>query len=138
MPAKLHRCLLLLPLLLAGCKRHNFPDVPKNYREFAYVANAGANTVSVLDLVYLRADRTLKVGETPIALAANPVRTEVYAVNRGSGSVSVIDATRNQIAATIPVRRQPSAIAIAPDGRRAFVINAGTNSVVVLDLDARR
>ncbi len=138
MPAKPHRCLLLLPLLLAGCNRHNFPDVPNNYREFAYVANAGANTVSVLDLVYLRADRTLKVGETPIALAVNPVRNEVYVINRGSGSVTVIDAAANRIAATIPVHRQPSAIAVAPDGRRAFVSNAGANSVSVLDLDARR
>ncbi len=133
-----HRCLPLLTLLLAGCNHHNFPDVPTNFREFAYVANAGANTVSILDLVYLRPDRTLKVGDTPTSLATNPVRNEIYVVNRGSGSVSVIDAAQNQVAATIPVRRIPSAIAIAPDGRRAFVANSGGNSVSILDLDARR
>lgn len=121
-----------------GCSRHTFPDVPPNYREFAYVANAGANTVSVLDLVYFRPDRTLKVGDSPMALATNPVRTEVYVVNRGSASISVIDAAANQVAATIAVRRQPSAIAIAPDGRRAFVANSGSNSISTLDLDARR
>ncbi len=133
-----HRCLPLSLVLLAGCNRHNFPDVPANFREFAYIANAGANTVSVLDLVYLRSDRTVKVGESPVALATNPVRNEVYAVNRGSASVSVIDATTNQIAATIPTRRQPSAIVVASDGRRAFVTNAGANSISILDLDARR
>jgi len=132
------RFILLLTALLTGCSRHNFPDAPPDFREFAYVANAGANTVSVLDLVYLRPDRTLKVGETPIALAINPVRNEVYAVNRGSGSISVIDAARNQIVATVPVRRQPTAIAIAPDGRRAFIANAGANSVSIVDLDSRR
>ena len=138
MPPKSHRCLPLLTLLLAGCNRHNFPDVPSNFHEFAYIANAGAATVSVLDLVYFRTDRTLKVGDTPIALATNPVRDEVYAVNRGSATVTVIDVTSNRIAATIPVRRLPVAIAVAPDGRHAFVANSGANSVSVLDLDARR
>ena len=111
--------------------------MPANYREFAYIANAGANTVSVLDLVYLRTDRTLKVGDSPSALATNPVRNEVYAVNRGSASVSVIDAA-NRVVATIPTRKQPAAMVIAPDGQRAFVANAGANSVSVLDLDTRR
>ena len=125
-------------MLLAGCNRHNFPDVPPDFHEFAYIANSGANTVSVLDLVYLRTDRTMKVGETPVALAANPVRNEVYAVNRSSASVSIIDAAANQMTATIAVRRQPTAVAVAPDGRRAFVLNSGANSVSILDLDARR
>ena len=138
MSRNLHRCLLLAPVLLAGCNRHNFPETPKNFHEFAYVANSGAGTVSVLDLVYFRTDRTLKVGETPVALATSPVRDEVYVVNRGSAAVTVIDATRTQITATIPVRRLPVAIAVAPDGRRAFVANSGANSVSVLDLDARR
>ena len=133
-----HRCLLLLPVVLAGCNRHSFPDVPTNFHEFAYVANSGAGTVSVLDLVYFRADRTLKVGDMPVAMATNPVRDEIYVVNRGSATVAVIDASRNQIAAIIPVRRLPIAIAVAPDGRRAFVANSGANSVSVLDLDARR
>ncbi len=128
--------LVLLPL--QGCTHPAFPDVPAGYREFAYVANRGAGTVSVLDLVYLRADRTLKVGDSPVALAANPVKNEVYAVNRGSNSISVIIyAGTNQITATIPVRRMPSAIAVAPDGRRAFVVNSGDNSVSVVDLDSR-
>ena len=49
----------LLPLLFAaGCHRHNFPDYPANYHEFAYVSDGAANTVTVLDLVY-------RPGETP-------------------------------------------------------------------------
>ncbi|MGH9586919.1 MAG: hypothetical protein ACRD3F_08190, partial [Acidobacteriaceae bacterium] len=53
----------LLPLLLAGCRRHHFPQYPANYREFAYITNSGSNTVTVLDLVHLRQDRTLQVGD---------------------------------------------------------------------------
>jgi YVTN family beta-propeller protein len=131
-----------LPALLIGCTRPHFPDVPDGYREFAYVSNGGANTVSVLDLVYLRPDRTLQVGVQPTGMAANPVRDEVYAVNAGTaagnGSVSVIDTAVNRVVATIPVHRLPYFIDVDHDGHRAYVANSGSNSVSVLDLDRRR
>ena len=99
--------LALTTLALTGCKRFRFPDVTPGYREFAYVSNGGANTVSILDLVYLRQDRTLQVGQNPTGLATNPKRNEVYAVNTQSGSVSVIDAERNSVVAMIGVGRRP-------------------------------
>jgi YVTN family beta-propeller protein len=131
---------LLCALLtgISGCRRSNFPDVPDGYREFAYVSNGGSNTVSVLDLVYLRQDRTLQVGVNPTHIAANPVRNEVYIVNTQSGTVSVIDAEANRVAATIPVHHLPSFVAVEPTGHRAYVTNSGSNTVSVLDLDRRR
>ncbi|HTV09831.1 MAG TPA: YncE family protein [Candidatus Aquilonibacter sp.] len=125
-------------LLLAGCQQHGFLDYPPNYHEFAYISDGGSNTVTVLDLVYLRQDRVLQVGRDPTGLAVNPVRNEVYAVNTGSNSVTVIDATNNTVAATIGVRQRPYFIAVSPDGHRAYVPDAGSNTVSVIDLDARR
>ena len=127
-------------LLLAnsGCHRSHFPDVPAGYREYAYISNGGSNTVSVLDLVYLRQDHTLQVGTDPTALAVNPVRNEVYVVNSQSGSVSVIDVETNHVVSTIGVHRSPSSIALSPAGDRAYVTNAGSNTVSILDLDRRR
>ncbi len=130
--------LLGLVVGLAGCRRSNFPDVPAGYREFAYVSNGANNTVSILDLVYLRQDRTVRVGGNPSGLAANPVRDEVYVVNSQSGSVSIIDTVKNDVVATIPVGRTPYFISVAADGRRAYVANAGSNGVSVIDLDQRR
>ena len=129
-------CTLLVITL--GCRRNSFPDVPVGYREFAYVSNGGSNTVTVLDLVYLRQDRTLQVGTRPSYLAANPVRDEIYVVNSESGTISLIDTESNRIVTTIPVHRQPSFIAIDPTGHRAYVTNSGANTVSVLDLDRRR
>jgi YVTN family beta-propeller protein len=129
-------CALLLGVL--GCRRSGFPDTPDGYREFAYISNGGSNTVTVLDLVYLRQDRTLEVGGNPTNLAENPVRNEVYVVNTQSGTVSVINAETNRVVATIPVHRLPSFIAIDPTGHRAYVTNLGSNTVSVLDLDRRR
>ncbi|WP_157466856.1 YncE family protein [Edaphobacter aggregans] len=130
--------LLLTLVPLSGCRRGGFPDVPAGYREFAYVTNGGSNTVSVLDLVNLRQDRTLRVGDNPTGIAENPVRNEVYAVNSQSGTVTVIDAATNTVAATIGVHRQPYFISIDAQGGRAYVANSGSNSVSVIDLDRRR
>jgi YVTN family beta-propeller protein len=131
---------LLAPL--AGCHHSDFPTVPDDFREFAYVANSGSNTVTVLDLVYLRVDRTLRVGEHPVAVALNPKKPEAYVLNRPSatqdGSISVIDTAKNEVVATIPVQRGPSAISVDPSGDSAYIANSGSNTITVLDLTTRR
>jgi len=121
-----------------GCNHHPFPDVAPGYREFAYVSNGASNTVSVLDLVYLRQDRTLQVGSQPSGMAVNPKRDEVYVVNTLSGTVTVIDTDQNRVVATIPVHKLPYSIDVDAAGGRAYVANSGSNSVSVIDLDSRR
>lgn len=127
-------------LLLAGCHRNRFPIFPANYREFAYVSDGSSGTVTVLNLVEMRQERTIAVGRQPTGMAVNPnpKRNEVYVVNTGSDSVSVIDAERNQVVANIAVHRSPYFISVAPDGKRAYVANSGSNNISVLDLDQRR
>jgi YVTN family beta-propeller protein len=129
---------LALLAACSGCHRNSFPDVPAGYHEFAYVSNGGSNTVTVLDLVYLRQDHTLRVGDDPTGLAVNPRRNEVYVVNAKSDSVSVIDAETNRVVATIPVHRRPYFISVDETGNRAYVANSASNTVSVIDLDQRR
>ena len=132
----------LLALALTGCRPHDFPQYPPGYREYAYIANGGSGTVTVLDVVNVRLDRELAVGPNPVAVAASPVRNEVYVVNSGPegavGSVSVINAENNTVSATIQLRRQPVSIELDPAGELAYVANSGSNAVSVLDLKARR
>lgn len=126
---------------LTACRPHDFPQYDSNYREYAYVTNGGSGTVSVYDVVNVRVDREIAVGENPVAVAANPLRNEVYVVNggppAGNGAVAVINAENNSLAATIPVHKQPIAIAIDPDGKIGYVVNSGSNSISVLDLKSR-
>lgn len=121
-----------------GCHRKPFPTFPPDYREYGYVSDGLSGTVTVLDLVNIREERTLQVGRKPTGMAVNPARKEVYAVNTGSDSVTVIDATQNKVVYTIGVHHQPYFISVAPDGKRAYVANSGSNSVSVLDLVNRR
>ncbi len=115
-----------------------FPQVSNDYREYAYVTNGGAGTVTVLDLVNFRPDRTLRVGSDPTGVAVNPLRNEAYVVNTKSGTVSVIDAGTNTVVASIPVHKAPYSIAVDPKGERGYVANSGTNTVSVIDLQGRR
>jgi YVTN family beta-propeller protein len=124
--------------LLSGCNRYRFPTYPANYHEFAYVSDGGDDTVTVLDLVYLRRERVLQVGKNPSGMAVNPVRNEVYVANAGSDSVSVIDAEKNVVALTVGVHRTPYSLDVAPDGKRVYVANSGSNTVSVIDLERRR
>ncbi len=133
---------VVVVLLFTGCRPHDFPQYPPNYREYAYIPNGGSATVTILDVVNVRVDRELPVGQNPVAVAASPTRNEVYVVNsgptNGMGSVSVIDAERNVVVTSIPVGRRPVSIDVDPAGRLAYVADSGSNFVSVLDLSARR
>ncbi len=132
----------LLALPLTACRPRPFPQYPANYREYAYVTNSGSNTVTVLDVVNVRIDRELAVGQDPVAVAASPTRNEIYVVNSGpltgAGSLSVIDAEHNRVVATIPLHRQPVSIDLDAKGNFAYVANSHSNTVSVVDLKARR
>jgi len=141
--------LALLALGLAGCRTHDFPQYPPNYREYAYITNGGSGTVTVLDVVNVRLDREVLVGQNPVAVAASSTRNEVYVVNSGAagptggqagtpGSLSVINAENNLVAATIQLRRQPVSMEIDPASDLAYVANSGSNAISILDLKARR
>lgn len=135
-----------LSLALTGCRPHDFPQYPANYREYAYVANKGSGTVTVLDVVNVRVDRELPVGQNPVAVASSPTRNEVYVLNEGlqagsgfgNGSISVIDVEHNAVVAAIPVKRQPVSIDLDAMGKYAYVANSGSNSISVVDLAGRR
>ena len=134
----------LLPVacFVAGCRKHDFPQYPPNYREYAYVTNGGSGTVSVYDVVNVRLDREIPVGQNPVAVAANPTRNEVYVVNQGiaggNGSLSVLNAETNSVAATIPLHRQPASVDLDTVHDLAYIANTGSNSVSLIDLKARR
>lgn len=140
--ARLAIPLLISLLALTACHSHDFPQYPPSYREYAYIANSASGTITVLDVVNMRVDRELRVGQNPVAVAVNPARNEAYVVNSGveggQGSLSVIDATKNAVAATIQLHRKPISIDIDSAGTLAYVANSESNSISVIDLKARR
>jgi YVTN family beta-propeller protein len=128
--------------VLTGCRSHDFPQYPPNYREFAYVTNGDSGTVTVLDVVNIRVDREIPVGQNPVAVIPSSTRNEVYVVNSvaagGYGYISVIDAEKNAVAANIALQRKPVSIDLNAEGTLAYVANSESNSISVVDLKARQ
>ena len=114
------RALLLLPTFLGWPRAA--AAVP-----FAYIANAGSNTVSVLDTATNAVTATVQVGESPRGVAVSHDGTRVYVTT--NGGVSVIDTASTSVIATVPARGGMG-IAVNPAGTRLYVASGGPILVV--------
>jgi YVTN family beta-propeller protein len=102
-------------------------------QSFAYVANNGFDTVSVIDTATNTVVTTIPVGVNPEGVAITPDGTRAYVTNNTSNTVSVIDTTTNTVFATIiPFGPGPSGVAITPDGTRAYVTSDRSDAVSVI------
>jgi YVTN family beta-propeller protein len=94
------------------------------FAQNAYIANSGANTVSVINTATNKVTATIPVGSFPLGVTVTPDGGNVYVTNSNSASVSVIDPVSSTVIDTVPVGTQPYSLAATPDGRRVYVANA--------------
>ena len=106
-----------------------------------YVANAGSNTVSVIDLVNHREVTSVGTGEEPGLAKISPDGRTLVVSNRRSGSVSVYDATGDapRLRSTFDGCPGATDIAIIPvepsqPSSRAFIACSGSDSVLAISL----
>ena len=101
---------------------------------YAYVANQGINTVSVINTATGAVAKTLVVGSQPSAVAVSPTTNRAYVTNRASGTVSVINTANNTVVGTaIRVGSLPQDVAVNATGTRVYVANSGSNTVSVIN-----
>ncbi len=100
----------------------------------AYVANAGDDTVSVINTATKTVVATITVGKEPQGVAFAPDGATAYVTNIEDNNVSVIDTATQTQTTTIAVGQSPQSIAVTPDGQRAYVPNFDDNTVTVIDL----
>lgn len=103
-------------------------------RAYAYVANYGSNTVSVIDTDSDTVVATIPVASGPLAVAGIPSGTQIYVANFNSNTVSVIAVSDNSLIATIPVGANPEYIAINPSGTKVYVTNRYSDSMSIIDV----
>jgi len=106
--------------------------------QFAYVANGGSNTVSVVDINKNAVIATVPVGNDPCEIAISPDGSLIYVVNGQSGSVSVIETKTYSVIATIPVGVSPFGASLNADGSLLYVSNEGSNNVSVINTATNR
>ncbi|HEV2117141.1 MAG TPA: hypothetical protein VGR48_14010 [Terriglobales bacterium] len=100
-----------------------------------YVANAGGNSVGVINGLQTALTTTVTVGSTPVALAETPDGKKLYSANQGDGTVSVIETSTNSVLQTIslPPGAAPIWALFSPDGQELYVLNQGLGTVSVID-----
>jgi YVTN family beta-propeller protein len=92
-----------------------------------YVANAGDDSVSVIDMSTNTVLGTIPIGDSPPAVAVGLLGTRLYVTNQLSDSVSVIDTVTNAVIATVPVGDNPFGAVVSRDGARLYVSNASSD-----------
>ncbi len=102
---------------------------------FAYVANIGSDSVSVLDLANNAMVATIPVGDSPIDAAINPAGTRVYVANVATAAISVINTASNTVVASVPLALPANDVAVNPDGTLVFAL-IGYSSHAIATIDA--
>lgn len=117
---------------------------------YAYVTQAAANQVAVVDTSTLRVAATVAAGRHPqaIVLTGSAGANALFVTARDSNAVQIINADTWHPLATVPVGAQPLGEAVAAQGSgindpdindaELYVANSGSNSISVISTDRRR
>jgi YVTN family beta-propeller protein len=127
-----------------------------------YVADEGANVVSVIDAASFTKVGSIPVGRGPHNVQVSPDGKWVWVTNNGdagkaaetmpaekmpksghgamagAGAVWAIDTATDAVVAKVPVGMHPAHVVVAGDGRTAYITNGGDNTVSVVDTAAQR
>lgn len=120
-------------LLTAGVAAAAPADAAVLPGPFAYVADSGAGTVSVVDGGSTTVTSTVPVGGTPSGVAVSPDGSRAYVTQSAGNTVAVLSTATRAVTATVPVGASPYAVAVTPDGSQVYVTNPGDNTVSVID-----
>jgi len=100
---------------------------------YAYIANYGSNTISVVNTANNTVVATIPVGTSPWGVSVSRDGTRVYVSNQGSNNVSVINTAGNAVVATIPVGTMPEGIVVSHDGTRVYVTTLTGSGITVIN-----
>lgn len=98
-----------------------------------YVANAGSDTISVIDTngdtvvgtILLRPDDSRGLpGATPTGMALSPDEQRLYVTLADMNALAVVDLPKGKLVGYVPTGWYPTAVVATGDGRRLYIANA--------------
>jgi YVTN family beta-propeller protein len=103
--------------------------------DYVLVLNKQSDSLSFVNVATLKAETTVKVGQTPHELAIHPEKTKAYVSNVGANSISVIDlkSRKETRKITSPDFQFPHGITFTKDGSRAIVTSEQRKKIVIID-----
>lgn len=105
---------------------------------FAYVANHGSGTVSVVQLDRMQLVRSIEAGGGPRGIAVHPNKDEIWVTNVSTNSISVIDLKTQRESKEFACGAMPVDICFGGDGEFAYVVNMQEGDVSVFETESLR
>ncbi len=106
--------------------------------QFAYVANKGSGTVSVVQLDRMRLVGSIQAGGGPRGIAVHPKKDEIWVTNAATNSISVIDLKTQKESMEFACGAMPVDICFSADGALAYVVNTQEGDVSVIETETLR
>ena len=129
-------CVLSLAAVIELLREHRPSFLRPDLHLAAYVSTADGS-VTVVDLVKLKAIARIPVGPGLSGMREHPTRPEILGVSSAGGYVWILDPRANhfsgQITARIPVGLLPYSIDFSPTGDRIFTTASGSDTLVAID-----
>jgi YVTN family beta-propeller protein len=105
-----------------------------------YIANTGDNTVTVLNSADVALGvtppiptlATVRVGSSPVSVAALPNGLSFYVANTASNNVSVVSSSSFSVVATVPVGSRPVFVATEPSSTKVYAANGGSGTISII------
>jgi YVTN family beta-propeller protein len=120
--------------------KHTEPHMLRVSRDdkAVWVANAEANSLTILATKTLSPLATIAMGKVPVTLAFTPDRRYAYVSHDADNFVSVVDAGTYKEVGRIKVAQGLEVVAFRPDGKFAYVTAPNANAVAVIDTGTRK
>lgn len=127
--------LLAISALIVLLREHRPSFLRPDLHLCAYVTTSDGS-VTVVDLVKLKAVAHIPVGPGLSGMREHPTRPEILGVSSG-GFVWILDARAYQVSARIPVGPLPYALDFSSDGNRIYTTSSGNDTVLAIDIHSR-
>ena len=129
-------CALVVSAIIVIAREHRPSFLRPNLHMDAYVS-ADDGSLTVVDLVALRAINKIAVGPAIADLREHPLRAEIWGVCNSGNYVFVLDAHSQQLT-RIPVGPGPYSLDFSPDGNRIYTSTSGSDQLVAIDAPSRQ
>jgi len=105
-------------------------------RRMVISANAGSNTVSLIDPLAMTEIARVQVGEQPISLLQDRNTARFYVFNARSSSISVVDPAQRKVVATVQTENSPLRGQLDRAGTRLYVASSQASYLTVYSVPA--
>ena len=106
-----------------------------NTNNHVFVANAGSDSVSIIDQNTLTIQDTITVGDNPRSLAVDTLGEFLYVSNNGTNDISVININDGAVVTTIETISNPEQIIMSSVASTAFAVSNSPGRVSILNTD---